>query len=115
MDLFCFFFLCLLNWVAGVGNRKHHVSYGMGVYHTRRKSTDFRKALLWAFWIVVAATESCCCLLQDVDWTVLQSEMLYGVAGLRLGLLLMRNEKDASQSYPCCPLLALNHHRGPLM
>ena len=60
-----------------------------GEYITRRKSTDFRMAFLGVWIVAVVTSESCCCLLalllQDVGWTVSQSEMfvrfLYGVAG----------------------------------
>jgi hypothetical protein len=79
MDLFCFFFLCLLNWVAGVGNRKHHVSYGMGVHTQGENPRIFERRYFGLFGLLFAATESCCCLLQDVGWTVLQSEMLFVV------------------------------------
>lgn len=72
-----------------------------GVYH-KAKIHGFSKGVFWAFGLLLLLPSLVACLLalllQDVGWTVLQSEMfvwfLYGVAGFVFGcLLLMRNEK----------------------
>lgn len=58
------------------GDCKHHVM-AWGVYH-KAKIHGFSKGVFLGSRIVVVTSESCCLLallLQDVGWTVLQSEM----------------------------------------